>query len=94
MEQVVTTPTGSRRNEDIALDLLKFVAAPGIMEGHFAGRGLRRRLRFQARGAGHPDLALYSKCLGVGPGQHLPRRELAQPRNTRADPEPMNKLST
>ena len=27
MEQAVTTPNGSRRNEDIALDLLKFVAA-------------------------------------------------------------------
>ena len=27
MDQAVTTPNGSRRNEDIALDLLKFVAA-------------------------------------------------------------------
>src|SRR5258708_7661121 len=27
MEQAVTTPNGSRRNEDIALDLLKFVPA-------------------------------------------------------------------
>ena len=33
MEQAVTTPNGSRRNEDIALDLLKFVAASAGLEG-------------------------------------------------------------
>ncbi len=34
MEQAVTTPNGSRRNEDIALDLLKFVAASaGLAKG-------------------------------------------------------------
>ena len=70
MEQVVTTPNGSRRNEDIALDLLKFVAAStGIIKPASAAAG------FVAGSGAKPEdqvtqlLALYTKCLGVVQGK-------------------------
>src|ERR1700684_4548713 len=43
MEQAVTTPNGSRRNGDIALDLLQFFAASAGR-----GRGAAARARFVA----------------------------------------------
>jgi hypothetical protein len=64
MEQVVTAPTGSRRNEDIALDLLKFVAASAGL-----GRGTTPAAGFVAAAGAKTEeqvtqlLALYSKCL-------------------------------
>jgi hypothetical protein len=70
MEQVVTAPTGSRRNEDIALDLLKFVAAStSIYKGPSPAAG------FVSASASKPEeqvnqlLALYTKCLGVVQGK-------------------------
>ena len=53
MDQAVTTPNGSRRNEDIALDLLKFVAASGAKPEDQVNQ----------------LLALYTKCLGVVQGK-------------------------
>jgi hypothetical protein len=70
MDQVVTTPNGSRRNEDIALDLLKFVAASAGL-----GRGSASAAGFVASSGAKPDeqvnqlLALYSKCLGAVQGK-------------------------
>jgi hypothetical protein len=70
MEQAVTTPNGSRRNEDIALDLLKFVAASAGL-----GRGTSPAAGFVAASGGKPEdqvnqlLALYSKCLGAVQGK-------------------------
>ncbi len=71
MDQVVTTPNGSRRNEDIALDLLKFVAASaGIM-----GKGTSPAAGFVAASGSKPEdqvnqlLALYTKCLGAVQGK-------------------------
>jgi len=68
MEQVV--PNGSRRNEDIALDLLKFVtASTGIIKPASVAAG------FVAGSAAKPEeqvtqlLALYTKCLGVVQGK-------------------------
>ncbi len=69
MEQPVTAPNviasnGSRRNEDIALDLLKFIAASTGL-----GRGTTPAAGFVAATGSKPDdqvnqlLALYSKCL-------------------------------
>jgi hypothetical protein len=70
MEQAVTTPNGSRRNEDIALDLLKFVAAStGIIKGASPAAG------FVGASGSKPEdqvtqlLALYTKCLGVVQGK-------------------------
>ena len=64
MEQAVNPGNGSRRDEDIALDLLKFVtAATG------AGRPTAASAGFVAGTATKTDdqvtqlLALYSKCL-------------------------------
>jgi hypothetical protein len=70
MEQAVTAPNGSRRNEDIALDLLKFVAASAGL-----GRGTTPAAGFVAASGFKPEeqvnqlLALYSKCLGAVQGK-------------------------
>lgn len=70
MEQVVMAPNGSRRNEDIALDLLKFVAASSGL-----GRGAAPAAGFVASSGAKPEeqvnqlLALYSKCLGAVQGK-------------------------
>ncbi len=64
MEQVVTPANSPRRNEDIALDLLKFVA--GVTG---AGRPAAPSAGFVAGSSAKPDdqvnqlLDLYSKCL-------------------------------
>ncbi len=65
MEEVPTVTAGSRRNEDIALDLMKFIA---MTTGY--GRTTSSGAGFQGAGAaakpeeyaGHL-LELYSKCL-------------------------------
>ena len=64
MEQAVNPVNGSRRNEDIALDLLKFVAASAGV-----GRTAAPSTGFVAASAPKPEdqvnqlLDLYSKCL-------------------------------
>jgi hypothetical protein len=70
MDQAGFAPNGSRRNEDIALDLLKFVAATtGIVKGPSPTAG------FVAASASKPEdqvsqlLALYTRCLGVVQGK-------------------------
>jgi hypothetical protein len=69
MDQPGTTPNSPRRNEDIALDLLKFVAASaGLGKGASPGAG------FAGPGAKPEDqvsqlLALYTKCLGAVQGK-------------------------
>jgi hypothetical protein len=70
MDQAVTAPNGSRRNEDIALDLLKFVAASAGL-----GRGASPAAGFVAGTSSKPEeqvnqlLALYSKCLTAVQGK-------------------------
>ena len=70
MDQVVTAPNGSRRNEDIALDLLKFVAASAGI-----GRGTTPAAGFVGASGSKPEeqvnqlLALYTKCLGAVQGK-------------------------
>ena len=71
MEQAPNpTPGGTRRNEDIALDLLKFVAATtGI------GRATTPSTGFVAASAPKPEdqvahlLDLYTRCLGTVTGK-------------------------
>jgi hypothetical protein len=70
MEQAGTAPNGSRRNEDIALDLLKFVAASaGLGKAAAPGAG------FVAASSSKPEeqvnqlLTLYSKCLNAVQGK-------------------------
>lgn len=69
MEQVPASTNGARRNEDIALDLLKFVAgATGI------GRTTAPSTGFVPAAATKPEdqvahlLELYSRCLGAVAG--------------------------
>jgi len=70
MESVPPQANGARRNEDIALDLLKFVAATAGV-----GRGSAPSTGFVAAGAAKPDdqvtqlLELYARCLRVVEGK-------------------------
>lgn len=70
MEQVSPSGNGARRNEDIALDLLKFVAATaGVARASAPSTG------FGPGGAPKPEeqvghlLELYSRCLRVVEGK-------------------------
>lgn len=70
MDQAPASPNGARRNEDIALDLLKFVAATAGV-----GRASSPSTGFVAAGAGKPEdqvtqlLELYARCLRVVEGK-------------------------
>ncbi len=70
MEQVPTPASGPRRNEDIALDLLKFVAVTAGV-----GRTAAGSTGFTAASAPKPEdqvdqlLELYAKCLHVIEGK-------------------------
>jgi hypothetical protein len=70
MDQAPASINGARRNEDIALDLLKFVAAAaGVARGSAPSTG------FVAGGAPKPEdqvnhlLELYARCLRVVEGK-------------------------
>ncbi len=71
MDELPTLSTGARRNEDIALDLMKFVA---MTTGY--GRTTSSGVGFQGTGsAAKPEdyaehlLELYGKCLGAVQGK-------------------------
>ena len=70
MDQVPSSGNGARRNEDIALDLLKFVAASAGV-----GRSTAPSTGFVASSAAKPDdqvthlLELYARCLRVVEGK-------------------------
>ena len=70
MDALNTTGLGARRNEDIALDLLKFVAGTtGV------GRPAAGSTGFSGSGGGKPDehvvqlLELYTRCLRAVEGK-------------------------
>lgn len=74
MDSINSSALGARRNEDIALDLLKFVAGTAGM-----GRPAAGSTGFSGAGAAKPEeqvnqlLELYGRCLkaveGKGTGQ-------------------------
>jgi len=70
MDQAPASINGTRRNEDIALDLLKFVAATAGV-----GRASSPSTGFVAGGAPKPEdhvnqlLELYTRCLHVVEGK-------------------------
>lgn len=70
MEQISAAGTGARRNEDIALDLLKFVAVTASV-----GRPVTPSTGFVAGAAPKTEdqvgqlLDLYSRCLRVVEGR-------------------------
>lgn len=70
MDQAPGTGNGARRNEDIALDLLKFVAGTAGV-----GRTAATATGFGAAGSPKPDdqvtqlLELYARCLKVVEGK-------------------------
>jgi len=72
MDQIPSTPIGTRRNEDIALDLMKFVA----MTTGYGKAGTGATAGFQGAAAtAKPDeyanalLALYARCLDTVQGK-------------------------
>jgi hypothetical protein len=66
MEEIATLPVGSRRNEDIALDMMKFIA---ITTGY--GKTGSPSAGFGAGAAAKPEdyashlLDLYGRCLAA-----------------------------
>jgi hypothetical protein len=78
MDTLNSAGLGTRRNEDIALDLLKFVAG---MAG--VGRPAAPSTGFAGAGAAKPEeyvnqlLALYSRCLKAVEGKG-PEKEAAK----------------
>jgi hypothetical protein len=70
MEQAVNSATGARRNEDIALDLFKFVASTAGI-----GRATAPATGFVAPSAAKAEdqvdhlLELYTKCLRTVAGE-------------------------
>jgi hypothetical protein len=70
MDSLANAGLGARRNEDIALDLLKFVASVANI-----GRPTAPSTGFTASAASKPDehvnelLALYGKCLKAVEGK-------------------------
>ncbi|MGB7546603.1 MAG: hypothetical protein WBM14_02550 [Terracidiphilus sp.] len=70
MDALTSAGLGARRNEDIALDLLKFVAATAGV-----GRPAAPSTGFSGSGAPKPEeqvaelLGLYSRCLKAVEGQ-------------------------
>lgn len=70
MDAITTATLGARRNEDIALDLLKFVAATAGV-----GRPAAPSTGFIAAGASKPEehvtelLELYGRCLNAVEGK-------------------------
>jgi hypothetical protein len=70
MEQIPTVGLGTRRNEDIALDMMKFIAAttgigkPGMTATGFTGASSSKPEDY----ASHL-LELYSRCLNAVQGK-------------------------
>ncbi len=77
MDALTNASLGSRRNEDIALDLLKFVASTAGV-----GRPAAPSTGFSGSGAPKPEehvaqlLDLYSRCLKTVEGQEPEGKEL------------------
>ncbi len=70
MEEMGSITLGARRNEDIALDLMKFIAiTTGYGRGAAAGAGFQGAATVKAEEyAGHL-LELYGRCLHVVQGR-------------------------
>lgn len=70
MEEIGSITMGARRNEDIALDLMKFVAmTTGYGRGAAAGAGFQGASTVKAEDyAGHL-LELYGRCLHAVQGK-------------------------
>jgi hypothetical protein len=74
MEQAVNSPSGARRNEDIALDLFKFVATTAAV-----GRPAAASTGFVTPSSAKPEdqvnhlLELYTRCLKTVSGQEAAR---------------------
>jgi hypothetical protein len=79
MDAITTASLGARRNEDIALDLLKFVS---ITAG--VGRATTPSTGFSGSAAPKPEehvdqlLELYSRCLKAVEGQQAEPEKAAQ----------------
>jgi hypothetical protein len=74
MEQAVNPPNGARRNEDIALDLFKFVASTaGIGRATTPSTGFATPSAAKAEDQVNHLLELYTKCLEAVSGEESAR---------------------
>jgi hypothetical protein len=74
MEQAVNSPNGARRNEDIALDLFKFVASTaGIGRATAPSTGFAAPTAVKAEDQVDHLLELYTQCLKAVSGQESAR---------------------
>jgi len=69
MEQIAGVPVGSRRNEDIALDLMKFVAlSTSYGKTEAPGAGFQGSTVNKAEDYAAHLLELYARCLAAVQG--------------------------
>ncbi len=70
MEQIPTVGLGARRNEDIALDMMKFIAATtGIGKPGIASTGFTGATSSKPEDHASHLLELYSRCLNAVQGK-------------------------
>jgi hypothetical protein len=69
-DEIPTIPLGSRRNEDIALDLMKFIAmSTGYGKTGAPGAGFQGGTVAKAEDYASQLLELYGRCLGAVEGR-------------------------
>jgi hypothetical protein len=70
MDEGPNIPLGSRRNEDIALDMMKFIAmTTGYGKGAGAGLGFQGSTTLKPEEYAAHLLELYGRCLGALQGK-------------------------
>ena len=70
MEQIPTVGLGARRNEDIALDMMKFIAATtGIGKPGMAATGFTGATSTKPEDHASHLLELYARCLNAVQGK-------------------------
>ncbi len=70
MEEITAVPVGSRRNEDIALDMMKFIAiTTGFGKTGLPGAGFQGGTVSKAEDYAEHLLQLYGRCLAAVQGK-------------------------
>ncbi len=70
MDEISTIPVGARRNEDIALDMMKFIAlTTGFGKTGLPGAGFQGGTVSKAEDYAEHLLQLYGRCLAAVEGK-------------------------
>ncbi len=71
MDEIPTIPVGARRNEDIALDMMKFIAlTTGFGKTGLPGAGFQGGTVSKAEDYAEHLLQLFGRCLAAVEGKH------------------------